>query len=72
MLSVIRGFMLLTKVHTSRRTSEMFGLSNYSDYDRWLHGFVDAFARLDALEIADLRGSRNFVSEMARRFDGHR
>jgi hypothetical protein len=50
----------------------MFGLSNYSDYDRWLHGFVDAFARLDAPEIADLRGSRNFVSEMARRFDGHR
>ena len=49
----------------------MFGLSNYSD-PQWLHGFVDAFARLDALEIADLRGSRNFVSEMARRFDGHR
>jgi hypothetical protein len=71
MLSVIRGFMLLTKVHTVRRTSEMFGLSN-SDYDRWLHGFVDAFARLDALETADLRGSRNFVLEMARRFDGHR
>jgi hypothetical protein len=48
--------MLLTKVYTVRRTSEMFDLSNYGDYDRWLHAFADASARLDALETADLRG----------------
>jgi hypothetical protein len=34
----------------------MFDLSNYGDYDRWLHAFADASARLDALETADLRG----------------
>jgi hypothetical protein len=38
----------------------MFDLSNqrdYSDYDRWLNTFTEAFARLDALQTAltDLR-----------------
>jgi hypothetical protein len=30
----------------------MFDLPNYSDYDRWLHAFTEASARLDALQTA--------------------
>jgi hypothetical protein len=30
----------------------MFNFPNHSDYDRWVHVFFEASARLDALETA--------------------
>ena len=38
--------------HSVSGTPEMFDLSNYSDYDKWLNTFTEASARLDALETA--------------------